>query len=132
MNPHNQKAYEPKKRALAGSPRARYLRGVKSTLPAFLLCALAAHAAPPQTLLESTHSAKPASRLRDAVVIIDAQCEFSEGKLRLTGSDDARATRDLPALDRSIVSARDVHRGALAELADRFATVVPSLDAIPD
>ena len=37
---------------------------------------------------------------------------------------DACATRDLPSIDGTIISAQDVHRVALAELADRFAWVV--------
>src|SRR4051812_16755353 len=45
---------------------------------------------------------------------------------------DACATRDLPAPDGAVISAMTVHQVALAELADRFATVVPTLDLIPE
>lgn len=45
---------------------------------------------------------------------------------------DACATRDLPAVGGDAIDAATVHRVALAELADRFATIVPTLDAIPD
>lgn len=45
---------------------------------------------------------------------------------------DACATRDLPGVDGEPIRAADVHRIALAELADRFATVVPTLDQIAD
>lgn len=45
---------------------------------------------------------------------------------------DACATRDLPDGAGGIVPAATLHRVALAELADRFATIVPTLDAIPD
>lgn len=45
---------------------------------------------------------------------------------------DACATRDLPDGAGGTIDAATVHRTALAELADRFATVVPTLDAIPD
>jgi nicotinamidase-related amidase len=43
------------------------------------------------------------------------------------------ATRDLPdPLGSGLVPATDVQRNSLAALADRFATVVPNSDAIPD
>ena len=43
------------------------------------------------------------------------------------------ATRDLPdPLGSGAVAAADVQRNALAALADRFATVVPNVEAIPD
>jgi nicotinamidase-related amidase len=45
---------------------------------------------------------------------------------------DACATRDLPDGQGGVVAAATVHRVALAELADRFATVVSTLDQIPD
>ena len=45
---------------------------------------------------------------------------------------DACATRDLPNFDGQPVPAATVHRVALVELADRFATVVRTLDEIPD
>jgi nicotinamidase-related amidase len=45
---------------------------------------------------------------------------------------DACATRDLPDGAGGILPAATVHRVALAELADRFATVVPTLDLIPE
>lgn len=45
---------------------------------------------------------------------------------------DACATRDLPDGAGGVIPADIVHRVALAELADRFATIVPTLDAIPD
>ena len=44
--------------------------------------------------------------------------------LTVTLVADACATRDLPAWDGTILPARDIHRTALAELADRFAWVV--------
>lgn len=40
----------------------------------------------------------------------------------------ACATRDLPAVSGGVIAAAVVHETALAELADRFATVVPSPD----
>jgi nicotinamidase-related amidase len=44
---------------------------------------------------------------------------------------DAAATRDLPdPMGGGVISAAELHRAALAELADRFATVAP-VDAIP-
>lgn len=45
---------------------------------------------------------------------------------------DACATRNIPDGAGGTVPAATVHRVALAELADRFATIVPSLDQIPD
>jgi hypothetical protein len=42
----------------------------------------------------------------------------------------ATATRDLPEPLGGIVPADLVHRTALAELADRFATVVPDVDTL--
>jgi nicotinamidase-related amidase len=45
---------------------------------------------------------------------------------------DGCATRDLPDGQGGTIAAETVHRVALAELADRFATVVASLDEIPD
>lgn len=44
---------------------------------------------------------------------------------------DACATRDLPDGSGGTLPAAEVHRVALAELADRFATVVPNLDTLP-
>ena len=40
---------------------------------------------------------------------------------------NATATRSLPAVDGSVVSASDLHRSALAGVADMFAVVVPSV-----
>ncbi|MBI2518666.1 MAG: cysteine hydrolase [Opitutae bacterium] len=45
---------------------------------------------------------------------------------------DACATRDLPDGAGGSLPAATVHRVALAELADRFATIVTTLDQIPD
>jgi len=45
---------------------------------------------------------------------------------------DACATRDIPDITGATLAAADVHRIALAELADRFSAVVASLDQIPD
>jgi nicotinamidase-related amidase len=46
---------------------------------------------------------------------------------------NATATRDLPdPLSGATVSAAEVHRNALAAMADRFATVVPGASAVPD
>jgi nicotinamidase-related amidase len=45
---------------------------------------------------------------------------------------DACATRDLPDGHGGVVAAATVHRVALAELTDRFATVVSTLNQIPD
>jgi len=45
---------------------------------------------------------------------------------------DACATRDLPDHQGGTLPATDIHRVALAELADRFSTVVGSLDQIPN
>ncbi|HET7536273.1 MAG TPA: cysteine hydrolase family protein [Candidatus Didemnitutus sp.] len=45
---------------------------------------------------------------------------------------DACATRDLPDGFGGTLAAADIHRIALAELADRFSTVVSTLDEIPD
>ena len=44
----------------------------------------------------------------------------------------ACATRDLPAPDGGIVKAADLHRAALAGLADRFAIVARDAAAVPD
>lgn len=44
----------------------------------------------------------------------------------------ACATRDLPAVDDGLIPAADVHRVALAELADRFATVVCTVEDLPE
>lgn len=63
---------------------------MKLKLLTCLACAATAFAAPPQTLLEITHATKPAPSLREAVVIIiDAQREYTEGKLRLAGVEAA-------------------------------------------
>jgi nicotinamidase-related amidase len=51
---------------------------------------------------------------------------------RTTVIADACATRDLPDGAGGTVAAATVHRVALAELADRFATVVATLDEILD
>jgi len=45
---------------------------------------------------------------------------------------DACATRDLPDGRGNTLAAAAIHRVALAELADRFSTVVETLDQIPD
>jgi nicotinamidase-related amidase len=51
--------------------------------------------------------------------------------LRATVVASATATRDLPdPLTGQVVAAAEVQRNALAALADRFATVVPNVDAI--
>jgi nicotinamidase-related amidase len=47
---------------------------------------------------------------------------------RATIVSDGTATRDLPDGHGGIIEAATVHRVALAELGDRFATVVPRLD----
>jgi nicotinamidase-related amidase len=47
---------------------------------------------------------------------------------RATIVADATATRDLPDGNGGVIDAATVHRVALAELGDRFATVVPRLD----
>jgi nicotinamidase-related amidase len=53
--------------------------------------------------------------------------------LRATVVAAATATRDLPdPLTGSVLPAAEVQRNALAAMADRFATVVPNVDAIPD
>lgn len=45
----------------------------------------------------------------------------------------AAATRDLPdPMTGDTVSANEVHRNALTALADRFATIAPDVDSIPD
>ncbi len=45
---------------------------------------------------------------------------------------DACAPRDLPAITGKVLPAATVHEVALTELADRFATIVSTLDAIAD
>ncbi len=50
----------------------------------------------------------------------------------VTVAASACATRDLRDADGNTVPAATVHRVALAELADRFATVVRTVDDIPD
>lgn len=45
---------------------------------------------------------------------------------------DACATRDLPDFTGGTIPAAEVHRIALTELSDRFATIVRTLDEIPD
>lgn len=53
--------------------------------------------------------------------------------LKATVVAGATATRDLPdALTGQSVTAAEVHRNALAALADRFATIVPDGKALPD
>jgi nicotinamidase-related amidase len=53
--------------------------------------------------------------------------------LKATIVADATATRDLPdPLSGATFSAAEVHRNALAAMADRFATIVPNVAAIPD
>jgi len=53
--------------------------------------------------------------------------------LKATVIANATAARDLPdPITGQAISAADIHRHALAALADRFATIVPSLDAIKD
>src|SRR5262249_7106340 len=45
----------------------------------------------------------------------------------------ATATRDLPdALTGATVTAAEVQRNALTAIADRFATVAPTVDSLPD
>lgn len=51
---------------------------------------------------------------------------------RTTVIASACATRDIPDLAGQTLAAAEVHRIALAELADRFSTVVANLDEIPD
>ena len=51
--------------------------------------------------------------------------------LSATVAMDATATRDLPDPTGGVLEAGDVHRAALAAIADRFATVVAAAD-IPD
>jgi nicotinamidase-related amidase len=48
---------------------------------------------------------------------------------RVTVVANATATRDLPDPLGGTMAAEQVHRGALAGLADRFAIVVPSVEA---
>ena len=50
---------------------------------------------------------------------------------RTTVVANACATRDLPAIDGSTLLADEVHRVALAELADAFSIVVSDADALP-
>jgi len=53
--------------------------------------------------------------------------------LKATVVANATATRDLPdPLSGATVSAAEVHRNALAAMADRIATVVPGVSAVPD
>jgi len=53
--------------------------------------------------------------------------------LKATVVAGATATRDLPdPLTGKPVAAAEVQRNALAALADRFATIVPNADAVPD
>jgi nicotinamidase-related amidase len=53
--------------------------------------------------------------------------------LRATVVASATATRDLPdPLTGQVVPAAEVQRNALAALADRFATVLPAVDGLPD
>jgi nicotinamidase-related amidase len=53
--------------------------------------------------------------------------------LKATVVANATATRDLPdPLSGATVSATEVHRNALAAMADRFATIVPGAEAVPD
>jgi len=54
----------------------------------------------------------------------------SERGLRCTVIDDACTTRDLPDGKGGVVTATDMHRAAMAALADRFATVVADTDAL--
>ncbi len=51
---------------------------------------------------------------------------------RVTVPAAACATRDLPASDGGVLQAADIHRCALAELADRFAIVAQDAAAVPD
>lgn len=51
---------------------------------------------------------------------------------RVTIVADACATRDLPAIDGDTIPATTVQRVALAELADRFATIVPTTADLPE
>jgi nicotinamidase-related amidase len=51
---------------------------------------------------------------------------------RATVVAGAAATRDLPAPDGEVIDAAALHRAALAELADRFAIVVPDSAKLPD
>ncbi len=51
---------------------------------------------------------------------------------RVTIPAAACATRDLPAPDGGVLRAADIHRCALAELADRFAVIAPDAAAVPD
>jgi nicotinamidase-related amidase len=53
--------------------------------------------------------------------------------LKATVVASATATRDLPdPLTAATVTAAEVQRNALAAMADRFATIVPDVSAIPD
>jgi nicotinamidase-related amidase len=53
--------------------------------------------------------------------------------LKATVIASATATRDLPdPLTGQAVAAAEVHRNALTALADRFATVISAVDALPD
>jgi nicotinamidase-related amidase len=51
---------------------------------------------------------------------------------RTTIIASATATRDLPDGQGGVISAAELQRVSLVELADRFATVVPNADAIPE
>jgi nicotinamidase-related amidase len=246
LKPDNQKAYEAKKEALATAALRRYHDGAMKLL--FLLAPLALASsqlnAAPQTLAELAGGSrlKPAAFATSVVVIIDAQREYTDGRIPLAGVGaalhqtsrlltraravgvpiihiqqvskpgrgvfdptgpfvafapeamprngepiiskrlpnafadttlkdtldklgrknviisgymthmcvsataraaldlgyhatviaDACATRDLPDGTNGTLDAVTVHRVALAELADRFAAVVETLDAIPD
>jgi nicotinamidase-related amidase len=72
----------------------------------------------PPTLLEISGAAYPAGRLADsAVVIVDAQRVYIDGRLPLPGIDCA-----LTEIARLLARAR----------ADRFARVLETVDEIPD
>lgn len=72
----------------------------------------------PKTLLQMAGASIVPSKLSDAVlIVIDAQKEYVDGKLPLTGDT---------------VAAAEVHRNALTVLSDRFAVIAPDAKAIAD
>lgn len=89
----------------------------------------------PRTLLDLAGADLAPPRLADSVlVVIDAQGEYRTGRLPLEGIEPslaallgrAREARTFRSHGGAPLSGAAIHRHALAELADRFAIMVPA------
>ena len=130
VSPAGRGLFEPGSDSGDFTPAARPLAGetiITKRLPnAFAGTTLAA-------ALQSTgrHQVIISGYMTHMCVSATTRVAFDQG-YSVTVIADACATRALPDNAGGTIEAATVHKVALAELTDRFAAVVPTLDAIPD